>query len=173
MRKSLFVPVIVSTVILAILIVSSFTHDNIFIPALIRTGPIMHTPGEYDGPRQNMPTLDPDLVAEGKLLYAKYCAACHGANLEGQSNWKTRLPNGQLPAPPHDDSGHTWHHGDSLLYKVIFEGGNGFQTAKQTGMPAFASVIDGRDALAIISYIKSRWSLENQLFQWEMTQLGH
>src|SRR5205807_2276140 len=49
---------------------------------------------------------DAALVARGKAIYAEHCAACHGANLEGQANWRSRLPNGRLPAPPHDASGH-------------------------------------------------------------------
>ena len=30
-------------------------------------------------------------------------------------NQAKRLPNGRLPAPPHDVSGHTWHHPDQVL----------------------------------------------------------
>jgi len=52
---------------------------------------------------------DPDdrkLVARGKIVYAEQCASCHGASLEGQPSRRHRLPNGRLPAPPHDP---TWH----------------------------------------------------------------
>jgi cytochrome c len=48
-------------------------------------------------------------VASGRSIYDRHCASCHGGNLEGQPEWRSRLPNGRLPAPPHDDSGHTWH----------------------------------------------------------------
>ncbi|WP_410054131.1 c-type cytochrome [Cupriavidus sp. BIC8F] len=47
------------------------------------------------------------LVRRGKPVYASHCAACHGANLEGQPDWRNRRPNGRLAAPPHDPSGHT------------------------------------------------------------------
>ena len=57
-----------------------------------------------------VPTLDVDAVATGKLLYAEQCASCHGAALQGVANWKERLADGSLPPPPHDSSGHTWHH---------------------------------------------------------------
>lgn len=172
MRKSVFVAGLIG--LLLALVLTNYSTAGVRPASPPRnTGPQMHILGEYDGPPQPLPPLEPALVAEGAHLYAKYCAACHGANLEGQPDWKIRLPNGRLPAPPHDDSGHTWHHGDVYLYRVLFEGGNGLQTAAQTGMPGFASVIDGREALAIISFIKSRWSLENQLYQWEMTQTGH
>src|SRR5689334_20690026 len=52
------------------------------------------------------------LVERGKLIYDEHCARCHGANLEGQPNWRHRLPSGRMPAPPHDPTGHTWHHSD-------------------------------------------------------------
>ena len=58
------------------------------------------------------------LLAEGAQLYAQHCASCHGSQLEGQPNWRERLPNGRLPAPPHDDSGHTWHHPDHVLFAI-------------------------------------------------------
>ena len=41
--------------------------------------------------------------------YQEYCASCHGVNLEGQANWRSRNQDGTLPAPPHDETGHTWH----------------------------------------------------------------
>src|SRR5690349_4906950 len=63
------------------------------------------------------PLADPtnaSQVASGKAIYAANCASCHGANLEGQANWKSRNPIGRMPAPPHDDTGHTWHHPDDI-----------------------------------------------------------
>ena len=65
--------------------------------------------------------IDPDnarLVALGGAVYAAECAACHGANLEGQPNWRQRRADGRLPAPPHDPSGHTWHHPDAQLFAL-------------------------------------------------------
>src|SRR5690606_39239371 len=57
-------------------------------------------------------------VIQGKAIYANNCAACHGAELQGQPNWRERLPNGRLPAPPHDKFGHTWHHPDAMLFDM-------------------------------------------------------
>lgn|SRR5579883_275584 len=59
---------------------------------------------------------DAQLIDTGRRLYVTECASCHGANLEGQENWTTRGSNGKLPAPPHDRSGHTWHHSDQALF---------------------------------------------------------
>ena len=61
---------------------------------------------------------DPQLVAHGETLYQQHCASCHGVDLEGQPNWRLRDENGFLPAPPHDASGHTWHHPDQMLFDI-------------------------------------------------------
>jgi len=49
--------------------------------------------------------IDPanqDLVVRGKAIDANACAACHGAELQGQLDSRERLASGRLPAPPHD-----------------------------------------------------------------------
>ena len=51
----------------------------------------------------------------GRALYEQHCAACHGANLEGQPDWRSPDESGLYPAPPHDETGHTWHHDDAML----------------------------------------------------------
>jgi mono/diheme cytochrome c family protein len=56
------------------------------------------------------PLIDPtnaEQVAAGQAVYRVHCASCHGVKLEGQPHWRDRLPNGRLPAPPHDASGDT------------------------------------------------------------------
>lgn len=59
---------------------------------------------------------DAPTINLGGSVYAKNCTSCHGANLEGQINWRQRDSNGYLPAPPHDESEHTWHHSDQYLF---------------------------------------------------------
>src|SRR5258708_34241888 len=61
---------------------------------------------------------DPSLVARGKVVYTEQCASCHGANLEGQPDWRHRLPNSRMPAPPQDSTGHTGHHSDKQLFDM-------------------------------------------------------
>ena len=81
---------------------------------------------------------NPQAVALGQQVYAARCASCHGANLEGQPNWQQELPTGGLPAPPHDETGHTWHHNDQSLFTTVMFGGQ--TTAPQgfkSNMPAF------------------------------------
>lgn len=105
--------------------------------------------------------LRPDnekLVSDGGTLYTLHCAECHGENLEGQPNWQRRDADGYLPAPPHDETGHTWHHADELLFRMTKYGlaelaGGGYKT----NMPAYADVLSDEQIVAILSYIKSRW----------------
>ena len=101
---------------------------------------------------------DPALVALGQGLYAAHCAACHGSALEGQPNWKTPNADGTLPAPPHDVSGHTWHHPDSVLFRITRSGGQAAAPAGfVSGMPAFGDKLGAREIWAVLAFIKSTW----------------
>lgn len=98
------------------------------------------------------------LVALGKLVYAQNCASCHGANLEGQPNWRERKPDGRLPAPPHDAEGHTWHHSDDQLTAIVREGMAPFAPAGYlSDMPAYKGILSDREIAAVLAYIKSTW----------------
>lgn len=106
---------------------------------------------------------DAALVARGKDIYAAHCAACHGARLEGQPDWRMRLSNGRLPAPPHDASGHTWHHPDKVLVDIIKNGlvpGKTAPDGYQSDMPAYAAVLSDEEVAAALAYIKSHWPAE-------------
>ena len=101
-----------------------------------------------------------DPVAAGQALYARNCAVCHGINLEGQANWQTALPNGSYPAPPHDASGHTWHHSDEYLIAVTLYGGAAVTGTPTNAMPAYQGILSETDVKAILAYIKSTWPEE-------------
>jgi len=99
-------------------------------------------------------------VALGERVYAQHCAVCHGTKLEGQPRWRRRLPNGRLPAPPHDESGHTWHHPDRLLFAITR---NGLvppyaPSAYESDMPAYAGRLTDDEIWAALAFIKSRWT---------------
>ena len=94
---------------------------------------------------------------DGKVFYMEFCASCHGANLEGQPDWRQRLPNGRLPAPPHDETGHTWHHSDEQLFRIVKEGLATIAPGYETDMPAYAGVLDDAQIEAILDYIKGTW----------------
>ena len=99
-------------------------------------------------------------VALGANVYAQHCAACHGAKLEGQPDWRRRLPNGRMPAPPHDESGHTWHHSDRVLFEITKNGlvPPHAPTDYESDMPAFGGKLSDEDIWAVLAYIKSHWT---------------
>ena len=108
----------------------------------------------------------------GERLYIQQCASCHGVNLEGQPDWKLQNEDGSFRAPPHDDSGHTWHHGDRTLLDAIRLGGarfNDLNIGGTSNMPAFDEVLSDEEITAVLAYIKSTWTEENQAWQQEAT----
>jgi mono/diheme cytochrome c family protein len=105
-------------------------------------------------------------VALGQDIYARTCASCHGANLEGQPNWQQELPTGGRPAPPHDETGHTWHHADETLFTIVRDGGQAVSPpGYKNNMPAFGSRLSDEEIWAVIAYIKRSWPPEIQALQ--------
>lgn len=114
-----------------------------------------------------------DIIAQGRQIYANQCAACHGADLEGQPEWRTPLASGRLPAPPHDESGHTWHHPDEVLFRIVKEGtaaivGGGYES----DMPGFADALSDAEIRAVLDYIKSTWPERERSYQLEVSRSG-
>lgn len=106
---------------------------------------------------------DADLVAVGAAVYAEHCAACHGAELEGEPNWREPRPDGLMPAPPHDASGHTWHHPDAVLLDITRRGmAAAIGGDYRSNMPAFEGVLTEEQIVAALSYVKSRWPAETR-----------
>ncbi len=115
-------------------------------------------------------TLDAALVARGREIYQQSCTTCHGAEAEGSANWATPGPDGLYPAPPHDDSGHTWHHSDRVLYEAIYAGmGDPLRLGSPLRMPAWGGRLNDAEIRAVIEYFKSLWSEEHRRWQWEQT----
>ena len=104
------------------------------------------------------------VVEKGRAIYAEHCASCHGVSLKGQPNWRERDAEGYLPAPPHDASGHTWHHADKQLFGLTKYGLGAMLGDKsfKTRMPAYEGVLNDSEIIAVLSYIKSRWPKETQ-----------
>ena len=111
---------------------------------------------------------DPAFIARGKAVYGQHCASCHGARLEGQPNWRHRLPNDRVPAPPHDPTGHTWHHSDKQLFDMTKIGPAGLLPGYQSDMPGFKDVLSDADIWAVLSYIESTWPPEIRARQQRM-----
>ena len=113
---------------------------------------------------------DPDnleQVKRGKKVYMRFCSLCHGRKLEGQANWRVRKPDGKLPAPPHDETGHTWHHSDVVLFEITKHGlvpphaPEGYKS----DMPAWKGTLNDSDIWAVLSFIKSRWPEKERKYQ--------
>lgn len=115
---------------------------------------------------------DGKVLAQGAQVYAAHCAACHGANLQGQPNWRERDAAGRLPAPPHDATGHTWHHPDEVLFNITKLGIAKAANLKDydTAMPAFAGVLSDAEIIAVLSWIKAQWPAEIRAQQDEVTR---
>ncbi|MGJ3263500.1 MAG: c-type cytochrome [Salinarimonas sp.] len=109
-------------------------------------------------------------VAQGRTVYAAYCASCHGVDLEGQPNWMERLPSGRLPAPPHDETGHTWHHSDRQLVAIIEHGPGALLPGYESDMPGFADVLSDEEIEAVLAFIKSTWPEREHTVQAERSR---
>ena len=107
---------------------------------------------------------DLSLVRLGQNIYSENCASCHGINLEGQKNWQNRDDEGYLPAPPHDETGHTWHHPDEYLFQMTKYGIEKIIGKKYpNNMPAYKDILSDEEILASLSFIKSTWSRKIKL----------
>ena len=108
------------------------------------------------------PVVSTPVTRSGQEVFASICSACHGLQGEGQPNWHIPLENGALPAPPLNGDGHTWHHGDGFLYRIVREGGR-FQEDPvllpnfKSAMPAFDAQLSHEEIVAVLTYIKEWW----------------
>ena len=114
--------------------------------------------GQGNNEKAGVDPEDKELVALGQTVYAGNCASCHGAKLEGQPDWRSRNADGTLKAPPHDETGHTWHHPDIDMFRYTKQGGQalapkGFKSA----MPGFGDTLSDREIWAVLSYIHTFW----------------
>ena len=104
---------------------------------------------------------DPVYVKMGGEIYLEQCASCHGVNLEGQLGWQDTMVEGMRLAPPHDQSGHTWHHFDEMLFNLTK---HGFKTMInddfKASMPVYDGILSDKEITASLSYIKSMWPKE-------------
>lgn len=125
--------------------------------------------GAPSGATPRIDADDPDLVSLGERVYAAQCAACHGADLEGQPAWRERRADGRLPAPPHDETGHTWHHPDRQLFAMTKFGPAALTGGSyESDMPGFGDVLTDREIIAALAYIKSRWPAQARARQAEI-----
>jgi len=107
-------------------------------------------------------------VDTGQRIYRTQCSACHGAHGEGAPGWERPDRRGELPAPPHDSHGHTWKHGDGMLYRIVRDGWRDpFNKTERLTMPAFGHTLTPENTRAVIEYLKTLWTPAQRRFQRE------
>ena len=113
-------------------------------PALVLSPP---APGATPAAPVPLPTetVAPQQVAQGKLLFGRYCQVCHGANAAGGGV----LPN--LQNSPVLADAETWK-------SILIDG-----ALKDQGMVSFAKVMTPEQAQAVRHYIidEARWARAN------------
>lgn len=138
---------------------------------LLAAGLYIWRPGSQPDDAASGSADEASVIALGKAVYESQCAVCHGANLEGQANWRERKPDGRLPAPPHDATGHTWHHDDATLFNLTKYGLSALVGRPvETDMPAYDGVLTDAQIRATLAYIKSRWPEEIRRRQAEINR---
>lgn len=116
---------------------------------------------------------DQQRIDTGREIYLQRCAACHGVQGEGQPDWQQRNALGELPAPPHGPSGHTWKHSDEMLLRIIKNGWRDpFNKTMRITMPAFKKILSDKEIQEVTIYLKTLWTPEQRLFQKEESK-GH
>ncbi len=105
-------------------------------------------------------------VVRGEELYQQYCASCHRTDLSGDPDWKTPKEDGSYPPPPHDSTGHTWHHSDQVLLEIIRDGSD----FAQSRMPSFGERLSDDDIGAILEFFKANWGPEEREYQRQINE---
>ena len=105
-------------------------------------------------------------IEAGRRIYQSQCASCHGPRAEGAPNWQQPDTQGELPAPPHDPQGHTWRHGDGMLYRIVRDGWRDpFNKTPRLTMPPFDQTLSHKEIRSVIDYLKTLWTAEQRRFQ--------
>jgi hypothetical protein len=111
------------------------------------------------------------MIARGRTIYAGTARPATARISKAKRDWKSPLPSGRMPAPPHDASGHTWHHPDGAHFRITKEGpaavvGGGYQS----DMSGFGNLRTDEEIRAVLAFIKSTWPERERAYQAEMTR---
>jgi len=102
--------------------------------------------GNADAARVKNPVAaDAASLAEGKRIYQRFCASCHGSNAEGGPG------NDLIPAAP-DLTDKEWTHGsaDGEIFSVIKNG-----IPPDLNMVPFGDQIKDTDIWSVVNYLRS------------------
>ena len=141
------------------------SHSMLLYTLLLATGAALAGVAGWIAINWSSGGRPPEQIALGRNLYAAHCAPCHGAKLEGQPDWQTPKPDGRLPAPPHDATGHTWHHTDRELFLITGKGMAAIVPGYISDMPAFEGILSDEEIAAVLAYIKSTWPKRERGYQ--------
>jgi S-disulfanyl-L-cysteine oxidoreductase SoxD len=109
---------------------------------------------------------DKPMLMLGKKIYMGHCASCHGRNLQGQPLWQLKDEYVGRRAPAHDETGHTWQHADEDIFHIIKYGRFSEAPADFASfMPALDGVLDDREILSVMAFIKARWPIGLRISQ--------
>ena len=98
-------------------------------------------------------------LEQGKTLFVKNCAVCHGIDAQGAENWRKRDKDGKFPPPPLNGSAHAWHHPKQALMYTIKNG----TIALGGSMPAWKDKLTDEEIESIIYWFQAKWP--DQLYQ--------
>lgn len=107
------------------------------------------------------PASTPEAIDVGAQLFQRYCIGCHGEKGQGGL------------ASPMDQTGHAWHHPDSVLSLMIMEGTPRAEpdvSILDVSMPPFEAVLSPEEIRSVIAFIKTLWTPEQRQLQWERTE---
>jgi len=105
-----------------------------------------------------LPYLDSERVASGAAVYTSYCASCHGLDMSGETDWRSPDKDGYMPAPPHDQTGHTWHHSDEhLFFNVKYGTERLVGGTYKSRMDGYGETLTDEEIIDVLAFIKSRW----------------
>ena len=108
-----------------------------------------------------IPYTNARAVAQGAGIYAAHCAACHGADREGQPFWQYPDVEGYLPAPPLNGSGHSAEHPDIILIETIRQGPQATVcVGRNSRMGGYKDILSDEEILAVLAHIKNGWPEE-------------
>jgi len=112
-------------------------------------------PGAQSG---TLPYRNAAITGQGSVIYAENCASCHASDLKGEPDWRRPRADGYMPAPPHDQTGHTWHHPDAHLIEITRIGSEAMVGGNyRSRMGGFGDVLSEQEIVAVLAYIKSTW----------------
>jgi mono/diheme cytochrome c family protein len=89
-------------------------------------------------------------VAEGKKLYASYCAACHGDQGKGDGVAARSLP---VKPADHTNGAVMNQLSDKFLTDIISKGGSA--VSKSAFMPAWGNSLNDKQIADIVAYVRS------------------